>query len=241
MFNLPLAAPRAARARPRRRRSGRCTRWLLDLPTLDGDEPPVLTRLAVFADPWPGAGRDLASGDGELRSVAHGGRARRSWARRSTICRAARPAAGTTRHALRVQLYGGALVVGVRCALFGGANAAAVQRADGAWEVIQFANAELVGDGHLRAVATAARPGRQRMGDGDPLPAGAPFVLLDEHVVPVARGLDALDRTLQLRVVAAGRDHGDPAALALEAHAAGDGAAPARAGASARRSAPPTA
>ncbi len=28
-----------------------------------------------------------------------------------------------------------------------------------------------------------------------PLPAGAPFVLLDEHVVPVARGLDMLGRT----------------------------------------------
>ena len=27
---------------------------ILDLPTLTSDEPPVLLRLAVFADPWPG-------------------------------------------------------------------------------------------------------------------------------------------------------------------------------------------
>jgi hypothetical protein len=52
---------------------------------------------------------------------------------------------------------------------------------------------------------------------GDPLPIGSPFVLLDEHVVPVARGLDALGRPLQLRIVAADRDHGDSAALAIEA------------------------
>ncbi len=30
----------------------------------------------------------------------------------------------------------------------------------------------------------------------DPLPAGAAFVLLDEHVVPVARGLEMLGRPL---------------------------------------------
>jgi hypothetical protein len=50
---------------------------------------------------------------------------------------------------------------------------------------------------------------------GDPLPAGAAFVLLDRHLVPIASGLGALERTLQLRVVAAVRDHSDPAALAL--------------------------
>jgi hypothetical protein len=50
---------------------------------------------------------------------------------------------------------------------------------------------------------------------GDPLPPGAPFVFLDEHVVPVARGLDALGRAVSLRIVAADRSHGDPAAVAL--------------------------
>ncbi len=41
-------------------------------------------------------------------------------------------------------------------------------------------------------------------------------MLLDQHIVTVASGFDALERTLQLRVVAAGRDHGDPTALALD-------------------------
>ena len=70
---------------------------------------------------------------------------------------------------------------------------------------------------------------------GAPLPAGAPFVLLDQHLVPIARGLDTLGRNLQLRVVAAGRDHGDPTAVALDCDAAGDRAQAAGAGASARQ------
>ena len=50
----------------------------------------------------------------------------------------------------------------------------------------------------------------------DPLPEGAGFVVLDEHVVPVARGLDMLGRPLLLRIVAAERDHGDAAAVAVD-------------------------
>ena len=110
-----------------------------------------------------------------------------------------------------MKLYGGALDIGDRSAVFDGANAAALQRPDGAWEVLQFANAELVGE----RTYELSRLLRGQIGSewamGDPLVAGAPFVLLDEHVIPIARGLDALGRPMQLRVVAAGRDHGDPA------------------------------
>jgi hypothetical protein len=51
----------------------------------------------------------------------------------------------------------------------------------------------------------------------DIVPAGAPFVLLDDFVLPVAQGLDALARPLQLRIVPAGLDHGDPMAVTLDA------------------------
>ncbi|MGH8277935.1 MAG: hypothetical protein ACRETH_14700 [Steroidobacteraceae bacterium] len=42
-------------------------------------------------------------------------------------------------------------------------------------------------------------------------------MLLDRGIVTVASGLDALERPLQLRVVAVNRDYGDPTALSLEA------------------------
>jgi hypothetical protein len=48
-----------------------------------------------------------------------------------------------------------------------------------------------------------------------PLPAGAPFVLLDEHLVDIARGIGTLDRLSDLRIVATGRSHDDASALAM--------------------------
>lgn len=47
------------------------------------------------------------------------------------------------------------------------------------------------------------------------LPAGARFVLLDASLVPIARGLDALDRPLSLRLVGRGRSTDDASAVAL--------------------------
>jgi hypothetical protein len=51
---------------------------------------------------------------------------------------------------------------------------------------------------------------------GAPLPAGAPFVLLDRHIVPATHGLDMVGRRMRFRVVAANRDHGDPSAVEIE-------------------------
>ena len=124
-------------------------------------------RLAVFADPWPGpvaVWRSLDDGASYQRVRDRRG-ARRSSARRSTICRGADQPLGQGRNRVRVRLYGGALASASDLRVLGGANAAAVQRPDGAWEVLQFANAVLVGERTYRTLAAAARRGRQRMGD----------------------------------------------------------------------------
>jgi hypothetical protein len=114
-----------------------------------------------------------------------------------------------------VRIHGGALVSLPDARVLGGGNAAAVQNAEGAWEIIQFAKAELV-DGNVYLLSRLLRG----QGGSEPamvasLPAGAPFVLLDRTLLPIARGVDALDRPLQLRVVANGRSHDDVAAVAL--------------------------
>lgn len=188
----------------------------LDLPTLRPGEPSVLTRLAVFADPWPGPLAVWASSDGANYS-------------RITVAQAPctvgetlddLPAGPTARwhHAsARVKLYGGALASVADSALFSGANAAALRRADGAWEVIQFANAELVADRTYLLSRLLRGQAGSEWAMAAPLPAGAPFVLLDSQVVTIASGLDALERTLHLRVVAADRDYGDASAYALDA------------------------
>jgi hypothetical protein len=115
----------------------------------------------------------------------------------------------------RVKLYGGALASASDSGVLSGANAAAVQRADGAWEILQFANAVLIGERTYQL----SRLLRGKLGSegaiGTPLPAGAPFILLNQNIVPVARGADMIGRRMRFRVVAASRDHGDSSAVEI--------------------------
>jgi hypothetical protein len=176
----------------------------------------VLARLAVFADPWPGTMAVWSSSDGTSYS-------------RAAIVPApavvgetldelsAGPTARWHHAGFRVRLYGGALASVSDNAVFSGANVAALQRADGAWEVIQFANAELVDSNTYLLSRLLRGQAGSEWAMAPTLAAGAPFVLLDQHVVTIASGLDALERSLQLRLVAAGRDTGDLSALALVA------------------------
>jgi hypothetical protein len=190
---------------------------LLDLPSLDASNPPILLRAAIFANPWPGPVAIWRSDDGT--SFQNVGTAEAPAIMGETLNPL--PLGPTSRwdrgHRLQVRLYGGALASVADNVLFAGANAAAVQRPDGVWEVLQFANAQLIAP----FTYELSRLLRGQLGTewamGNPLPAGAPFVLLDAHVVTLARGLEALERSMQLRIVAAGRDHADPAAVALSA------------------------
>jgi hypothetical protein len=215
VFNLALALPRW-RPPDVPASVGPVHALVLDLPTLGAEQPTVLSRLAVFADPWPGPVAVWSSSDG--LSYRQAGLALAP----STVGQTlddlqTGPTARWHRASFRVQLYGGTLNSVSDNAVFGGANAAAIQRADGAWEVIQFANAELVADRTYLLSRLLRSQAGSEWAIASPLAAGSPFVLLDQHVVTIASGQDALERSLQLRVVMAGRDHGDPTALALGA------------------------
>jgi hypothetical protein len=215
VFDLPLATPkRRAPALPTA--IGPVHALLLGLPTLNAEDQPVLTRMAVFADPWPGPVAIWASSDG--LSFTRAGLALAPSIVGQTLDPLARgPASRWDKgNHVRVRLYGGALTSVSDSLLLGGANVAAVQRADGAWEVLQFASAELVAERTYALSRFLRGQAGSEWAMGDPLPVGSPFVLLDEHVVPVARGLAALGRPLQLRIIAADRDHGDAAALNIE-------------------------
>jgi hypothetical protein len=190
---------------------------VLELPALPGDDPPVLMHLALYASPWPGA---MAI----WRSLDDGA----SYQRLAIVPASAiigetldpLPRGPSSRwdkvSATRVQLYGGAVASASDARVLSGANAAALQRPDGAWEIVQFANAVLTGD----RTYTLSRLLRGELGTeveiDDPLPAGAPFAVLDEQIVPIASGLDTIGRRMKLRIVAASRDHGDPSAVELD-------------------------
>lgn len=215
VFDLSLSAPRRRMA-TRPAAVGPPHALVLDLPTLQSQQPPVLARLAVFANPWPGPVAVWASTDGA--SYSRAGLALAPATIGETLDDlAAGPTSRWHRASFRVQLYGGSLASVSDNALFAGANAAAVQHADGAWEVIQFGGAELVGTRTYILSRLLRGQAGSEWAMAPTLPAGSPFVLLDQQLVTIASGYDALERTLQLRVVAAGRDHADPSALALEA------------------------
>ncbi len=63
VFDVPLALPRRRPPDPPTP-VGPVHAVVLDLPTLTADDPPILQRLAVFADPWPGAVAIWRSADG---------------------------------------------------------------------------------------------------------------------------------------------------------------------------------
>jgi hypothetical protein len=215
VFDLPLppAMRRVPDLPPAR---GPVHALALDLPVLSAAEPPVLTRLAVFADPWPGPVAVLRSDDG--LSFTRAALVLAPAVVGETLDEMPRQRAACIQHrSLRVALYGGALVSVTDGALLNGANLAAVRRPDGAWEVLQFGTAELVGE-RIYALSRLLRgQGGTEWAMGDPLPAGAPLVLLDEHVLPLARGLDMLERPMSLRIVAAGHDEADGMAVSLTA------------------------
>jgi hypothetical protein len=182
---------------------------------LQGEGPPVLTWLAVCANPWPGPVAIWQSANSQsFQRVAV---APASAVIGETLDPLPRgPASRFDRHSrVRVRLYGGALASVTDTVLLGGANAAAIQRTDGAWEVLQFANAELVAANTYELSRLLRGREGSEWAMGDPTLAGAPFVLLDQRIVPVVRGLSALGRSMTLRVVAASRDHGDPTAVEL--------------------------
>jgi len=90
---------------------------------------------------------------------------------------------------LDVRLHGGTLSAASERLVLEGANRAAVRATSGAWEIVQFAGAELVAASTWRLSDLLRRQGGSDDAGGAVIPAGAPFVLLDDRltVLPIAR------------------------------------------------------
>jgi len=164
--------------------SGRALVAFLDLPWLTEDQKQWDAFAAAFAAPWPGSVLVLRSAsesnfvlDTTLTKPATIGEtladffAGPSWR-------------WDEANELNIELYDGSSLASLDdISVLGGANALAIENADGEWEVVQFANAELSGPGQwtltrlLRGQAGTERAMRA------PVPAGARVVLLDGALV----------------------------------------------------------
>ena len=161
---------------------GRPLMAFLDLPLLRGDESPVAARVAAAQSPWPGGVAVYRSADGiDFRlnttlpasatlgvttAVFAGGPVNR-WDLASL---------------LTVQLTTGTLGTQSDLAVLAGANAAAIETSSGVWEVLQFANAALVGDRTYQLTRLLRGQAGSEAAMVAALAAGAMFVLLDANV-----------------------------------------------------------
>ncbi|SNX75022.1 putative tail protein, partial [Cereibacter ovatus] len=161
---------------------------MLDLPQITEDQPAHRPLIAAHASPWPGeiAVFRSASTDGFNLLTTFGSRARIG-----TLAFDFYPGP-TSRfdlgNALVVDLLSGTLESVTDVALFGGANAVAVETAAGVWEIVQAGAAELIAPGRYRLTRLLRGQRGTEHAMGNPTPAGARVVVLDATLaaLPIA-------------------------------------------------------
>jgi Gene Transfer Agent (GTA)-like protein/putative tail protein len=178
IYDLPPGQYRAAKL-PAAVIHGPAEITMMDLPQLDDAVPAHRPYAAVFAKPWYGTAAvwrsASASGFNLLDTIGQP-------ANMGTLV-AGLLAGPLWRfdlgNELLVDLLSGTLTSVTDTELFAGSNSLAVESASGAWEIVQFANAELVAVGRYRL--TRLLRGQRGTEDamGNPTAAGARVVVLD--------------------------------------------------------------
>ncbi|MES2906364.1 MAG: glycoside hydrolase/phage tail family protein [Pseudomonadota bacterium] len=176
---------------------------IMDLPALPGDDAPHRPYLAATASPWPGR---LTVAQKKLGSFVHvADITRRAIIGTTSSALNAGPVwLKDNNHHVDVVLSTGTLSSIEENDLFSGGNSAAVQHADGAWEIIQFQNAELIGEKTYRlSTLLRGQLGTEHLST-DTLDEEALFVFLDGAQVSLPVSLDDIGRETQWRVAPEG-------------------------------------
>ncbi|MBH0237600.1 baseplate multidomain protein megatron [Methylobrevis albus] len=185
---------------------------ILDVPAASDDAGVHAPRIAASARPWPGALSVLrAAGSGyqpvqRLDAPAVIGRLNAPLGP-GPLWRFDRTGV------IDVTLLSGTLASVDLGTLFDGANLAAVAAEGGGWELVQFANAELIGPRRYRLTTLL----RGQLGTGDAMAAGhaagASFVMIGAATPRLALGIDFVGRSAALRIVPAAAGSGSDAAI----------------------------
>ncbi len=118
---------------------------------------------------------------------------------------------------LDVQLISGALASLPPESVLGGNNALALANGQGGHEIIQFANAALIGPGTYRLSGLLRGAGGSEAAMADTVPASAAFALLDASLVALASGSDWIGREATWRIGARRLGPADGAAVQITA------------------------
>jgi hypothetical protein len=177
----------------------------LDLPLLRSTDDDWIGYVAAHASPWAGFDlyRSTEAGDGFAFNLRGGLRA--------TIGETKSALAPGRLHSwsggsVEIELYSGSLVSRTEAAVFDGANAVAVAHPDG-WEILQFRDAELVGNRTWRVSRLLrGQRGTDAAIGASALAAGARVVLLDLALTPVDMAPEDIGRAYSWRFGPAGGD-----------------------------------
>ncbi|MCL6283098.1 glycoside hydrolase/phage tail family protein [Ruegeria sp. 2012CJ41-6] len=190
------------------------TPMFLDLPLMTGDEVPHAPYLAVAADPWPGSVAVYRSSSDEDYELGEIIAAQSVIGRTETPLFRARPGLWDRGADLQVRLISGELESRGAEALLNGANLAAIgDGSSGNWELLQFAEAELIApETYLLRNRLRGQLGSDAL-MRDVWPEGSVFVLLDRTVTQL--GLSSSERRIarHFRIGPAGRGYDDPVYL----------------------------
>lgn len=195
----------------------------LDLPQLSETEIDHQPLIAADARPWPGtlAVWRSASADGFSLIQTLGARARMG----VLVEDLGAGPVGRFDHAnaLVLDLASGTLESVTDLALFGGANALALETGPGLWEIIQAGSAELIAPGRYRLTRLLRGQRGTEGAMGDPAPAGARIVMLDAALARLPIALGDLGMPWLWRVGPAAQPFTDPsfAAAAFTPRGAG--------------------
>jgi hypothetical protein len=191
--------------------SGRALLAFLDLPLLTGSEVAHAPHVAAFAVPWPGSVlvyRSAADAnyalDTVLSTAATMGELRFDFYRGAT-------GRWDKGNELWITLYAGALSSKPEIDTLAGANALAIENEDGEWEIVQFRDAELVGEGQWKLTTLLRGQAGTEGAMRNPVAAGARIVVLDRALPQLQLSFDERALSFFYRWGPAGRAISDAA------------------------------
>jgi len=198
----------------------------LDLPLLTGTEIAWSPHVAARAQPWPGQvlvyRSPLDSGYALDRAIA-----KAATMGELTFGFYAGPAGRWDKgNELHVTLYDGTFASVSDIELLGGANALAVENADGEWEVLQFRDAELTAANQWKLTMLLRGQAGSEGAMRSPVVAGARVVVLDDALPQLSLSLDSRNLPFFYRWGPIGKDISDPAFQGTERAFAGIGLRP---------------
>ena len=193
---------------------------IFDLPLTTGS-PVVMQVIAAFADPWPSSLTVWRSADGSSYDPVLTLEAPARMGRLVSDCPAGPLWVWDEACVLTIELQGGVLTSPGDLNALGGSPALAIEGADGTWEVIGFARAELVGPKQWRLSRLLRGLGGSELSAQRMVSAGARCVVLDGAVKPLRQGLSTVGEMWHWRVAPSHLDHADPMAVALDSTVTG--------------------